>query len=51
MRISVNGIKYRFYTHRKVAEMFVEGYVPDYVVNHINGDKTDNRASNLEWIS
>ena len=51
MRISVDGIKYRFYTHRKVAEMFVEGYAPDYVVNHINGDKTDNRASNLEWIS
>ena len=51
IRISICGVKYRFYTHRKVAEMFVEGYAPDYVVNHINGDKTDNRACNLEWVS
>lgn len=51
IRISVNGIKYRFYTHRKVAEYFVEGYQEDFVVNHKDGNKQNNAASNLEWIS
>lgn len=51
IRISINGEKHRFYTHRKVAELFVSGYQDGFIVNHINGDKTDNRAENLEWIS
>ena len=51
IRISVNGEKYRFYTHRKVAELFVPGYQEGFIANHINGNKLDNRAENLEWIS
>ena len=37
--------------HRLVAYAFCEGYEPGMQVNHINEVKTDNRASNLEWVT
>ncbi|AUO79145.1 endonuclease [Salinibacter phage M8CRM-1] len=39
------------YVHRLVAFAFVEGYFKNAEVNHKNGDKRDNRPSNLEWIT
>lgn len=36
--------------HRIVANAFY-GPRPDMQVNHINADKSDNRASNLEWCT
>lgn len=41
----------KYYLHRIVAEYFCEGYSKDLEVNHINGDKSDNRAKNLEWVT
>jgi hypothetical protein len=51
--ISVNNNRLRKFIkiHRLVAKAFVIGYKDGYVVNHINGVKTDNMPSNLEWIS
>lgn len=44
------GRRHPAYVHRLIALAFVEGYVPGYHVNHINGGKTDNWPENLEWV-
>lgn len=49
--LSVNGKLYHRTIHRLVAEAFVPNPNNLPTVNHINENKTDNRASNLEWAS
>lgn len=37
------------YVHRLVAACFVEGHFDGAEVNHLDGDKSNNVTSNLEW--
>ena len=39
------------YVHRMVAETWIPNPNHHKEVNHINRDKNDNRAENLEWVS
>ena len=52
LRVSLTkeGVTKVFYVHRLVAEAFLP-YENRLEVNHIDGDKNNNRLSNLEWVT
>ena len=49
--LSSNGVHYQRYVHRLVASAFIPNENGKPQVNHKDEDKSNNRASNLEWVT
>ena len=49
--LNKNGKKHSRDVHRLVAETFIQNPNNLQCVDHINGNKTDNRAENLRWCT
>lgn len=45
------GRKHTYYVHRLVAEAFLGAPSDCNEVNHLDGDKSNNHISNLEWTT
>lgn len=45
------GKRHRFLAHRLVAFAFVPGHFEGATVDHIDGDRLNNRATNLQWVT
>ena len=51
IRMTIKRQRYSFKVHRIVAEAFLPNPENKPQVNHIDGNKDNNAASNLEWVS
>lgn len=49
--LSINGKHYDRYIHRLVAQTFIDNPNNYAEINHIDGNKKNNRIENLEWCN
>ena len=49
--LSRSGLHKNFYIHRLVAQAFIPNPENKPHIDHINGDKKDNRVENLRWVT
>tara|TARA_Y100000310_G_C20704371_1_gene833798 strand:+ start:22935 stop:23381 length:447 start_codon:yes stop_codon:yes gene_type:complete len=49
--VTVNGVREYLLVHRVVAQAFIENPKNKRTVNHIDGNKLNNNAANLEWAT
>lgn len=49
--LTIDGKLRRFRVHRLVAIAFIDNINSKPYVNHINGNRSDNRVENLEWCT
>lgn len=51
VRVTIYGQKMTFKVHREVAKAFIPNPENKPQVNHIDGNKANNAADNLEWVT
>ena len=51
INVMIDGKRIGMGVHTAVARAFCDGYSPEMEVNHKDGDKGNNRADNLEWVT
>lgn len=51
VRLSKDGITTTQFVHRLLALTYISNPLGKQFVNHVNGNKADNRLENLEWVT